>query len=84
MPAPCAAATRGSAPHGHTSPGDGRHVVPREHAREPRPQRCALEPAIPTLLQHAVRVALAQLQLVALLGLVGIERQVPAAGEAGR
>lgn len=60
------------------SPGGRRHVVSREHAREPSPQRCPLEPAILTLLKDTVHLALAQLQLVILLGLVGIERQVPA------
>lgn len=59
------------------SPGDGCHIVAREHARESGAQGRALEPAVPTLLQDTVCVALAQLQLVTLLGLVGVERQVP-------
>ena len=59
------------------SPGDGCHIVAREHARESGAQGRALEPAVPTLLQDTVCVALAQLQFVTLLGLVGVERQVP-------
>lgn len=61
-----------------TSPGSRSHIVSWEHPREPRPQGCALEPAVLTLLQDIVHLALAQLQLVTLLGLVGVERQVPA------
>lgn len=63
-----------------TSPGSGHHVVPRKHPREPSLQGCALEPAILTLLKDMVHLTLAQLQLIILLGLVGIERQVPAGG----
>lgn len=61
-----------------TSPGSRSHIVSWEHPREPRPQGCALEPAILTLLQDIVHLAFVQLQLVILLGLVGVECQVPA------
>lgn len=60
------------------SPGGRRHVVSWEHAREPSPQGCPLEPAILTFLKDTVHLPLAQLQLVVLLGLVGVERQVSA------
>lgn len=60
------------------SPGDRRHVVSWEHPREPGPQGRALEPAVLALLKDTVHLALAQFQLVTLLGLVGVERQVPA------
>lgn len=60
------------------SPGNGCHVVSGEHPRDPGPQGRPLEPAILTLLEDPVHLSLVQLQLVTLLGLVGIERQVPA------
>lgn len=62
----------------HGSPGSRRHVIPRKHPGEPRSQGRALEPAVLALLEDAVGLPLAQLQLVVLLGLVGVERQVPA------
>lgn len=61
-----------------TSPGSRSHIVSWEHPREPRPQGRALEPTVLTLLQDTVHLALAQLQLITLLGLVGVKRQVPA------
>lgn len=54
------------------SPGGRRHVVSWEHPRKASPQGCPLEPAILTLLKDTVHLTLAQLQLVILLGLVGI------------
>ena len=60
------------------SPGDGGDVVPGEDTRGAGPQRGALEPAVLALLRHAVHLPLPQLQLIGLLGLVGIEGQVAA------
>lgn len=63
--------------HGwQSSPGNRCHIVPWEDPRHAAPQRRPLEPAILALLNDPVHLALAELQLIILLGLVRIQGQV--------
>lgn len=56
-----------------SSPWNGCHVVAWEDPGHATPQRRALEPAVLALLNDAVHLPFAQLQLVVLLRLVGIQ-----------
>lgn len=59
-----------------SSPWNRCHVVAWEDTRHATPQRRALEPAVLALLNDPVHLPFAQLQLVVLLRLVGIQGQV--------
>lgn len=65
-------------PGWRSSPGNRCHIVPWEDPRHAAPQRRPLEPAILALLNDPVHLALAELQLIVLLGLVGVQGQVAA------
>lgn len=56
-----------------SSPWDRGHVVAWEDTGHATPQRRALEPAVLALLNDPVHLAFAELQLIVLLGLVGIQ-----------
>lgn len=56
-----------------SSPGNGSHVVAWEDAGHPTPQRRPLEPAVLALLNDPVHLTFAELQLVVLLRLVGVQ-----------
>lgn len=58
------------------SPGNRCHVVPWEDPGHAAPQGRALEPAVLALLDDPVHLAFAELQLVVLLRLVGVQGQV--------
>lgn len=56
-----------------SSPGNRSHVVAWEDAGHSAPQRCPLEPAVLALLNDPVHLTFAELQLVILLRLVGVQ-----------
>lgn len=58
------------------SPGNRCHVVPWEDPGHAAPQGRALEPAVLALLDDPVHLAFAELQLIVLLRLVGVQGQV--------